>query len=34
MPVLAKSCGIVIRLLIDRTLGTPFHAFYGDSEPG
>jgi hypothetical protein len=32
MPVLAKSCGIVIRMLIDRTFGTHFHAFYGDSE--
>jgi hypothetical protein len=32
MPVLAKSCGIVMRMLIDRTFGTHFHAFYGDSE--
>jgi hypothetical protein len=32
MPVLAKSCGIVIRMLIDRTFGTHFNAFYGDSE--
>jgi hypothetical protein len=32
MPVLAKSCGIVIRMLIDRTFGTHLHAFYGDSE--
>jgi len=32
MPVIAKFCGIVIRLLIDRTFGTHVHAFYGDSE--
>jgi hypothetical protein len=32
MPVLAKSCGIVLRLLIDRTFGTHVHAFYGDFE--
>lgn len=32
MPVLAKSSGIVIQMLIDRTFGTHFHAFYGDSE--
>ena len=32
MPVLAKSRGIVIRLLIDRTFGAHFHAFYGDAE--
>ncbi len=32
MPVLAKSCGIVIRMLIDRTFGTHLHAFYGNSE--
>jgi hypothetical protein len=32
MPVLAKSCGIVIRKLIDRTFGTRLHAIYGDSE--
>ncbi len=32
MPVLAKFCGIVIRKLIDRTLGTRLHAIYGDSE--
>jgi len=32
MPVLAKFCGIVIRVLIDQTFGTHFHAFYGDSE--
>ena len=32
MPVLAKSCGIVMRILIDRTFGTHVHAFFGDSE--
>jgi hypothetical protein len=32
MPVLAKFYGIVIRMLIDRTFGTHFHAFYGDAE--
>jgi hypothetical protein len=32
MPVLAKSYGIVMRMLIDQTFGTHFHAFYGDSE--
>ena len=32
MPVLAKFCGIVMRLLIDRTFGTHVHAFYGDFE--
>jgi Domain of unknown function (DUF4160) len=32
MPVLAKFCGIVVRLLIDRTFGTHVHAFYGDAE--
>ena len=32
MPVLAKSYGIVIRMLINQTFGTHFHAFYGDSE--
>jgi len=32
MPVLAKSRGIVIRMLIDRTFGRHFHAIYGDSE--
>ncbi|MCX6930174.1 MAG: DUF4160 domain-containing protein [Verrucomicrobia bacterium] len=32
MPVIAKFCGIVIRLLIDRTFGTHVHAFYGDHE--
>ena len=32
MPVLAKSRGIVIRTLIDRTFGRHFHAIYGDAE--
>jgi hypothetical protein len=32
MPVLAKYCGVVIRMLIDRTFGTRLHAIYGDSE--
>ena len=32
MPVLAKFCGIVTRMLFDQTFGTHFHAFYGDSE--
>jgi hypothetical protein len=32
MPVLAKFCGIVMRLVIGRTFGKRVHAFYGDSE--
>ncbi len=32
MPVLAKFNGIVIRVLLDRTFGTHFHVFHGDSE--
>jgi len=32
MPVIAKFCGIVMRVLIDRTFGTHVHAFYGDLE--
>jgi hypothetical protein len=32
MPVIAKFCGIVMRVLIDRTFGVHLHAFYGDSE--
>lgn len=32
MPVLAKSRGIVIRMLIDGTFGRHFHAIYGDAE--
>ena len=32
MPVIARFCGIVVRLLIDRTFGTHIHVFYGDFE--
>jgi Domain of unknown function (DUF4160) len=32
MPVVAKFCGIVIRLLCLGTLGMRLHAFYGDRE--
>jgi len=32
MPVIAKFCGIVLRLLIDQTFGTHVHVFYADSE--
>jgi hypothetical protein len=32
MPVLAKFCGIVIRLLTLRPLGHRIHAFYRDEE--
>lgn len=32
MPVLAKFCGIVIRLLSLRPMGPRLHAFYGDHE--
>jgi len=32
MPVIAKFCGIVMRLLIDRTFGMHVHAVYGDAE--
>jgi hypothetical protein len=32
MPVIAKFCRIVMRLLIDRTFGVHLHAFYEDSE--
>ena len=32
MPVIAKFCGIVIRLLNHQTFGTHVHAFYGDCE--
>ena len=32
MPVIAKFCGIVIRLLTLRGFGTRLHAFHGDSE--
>lgn len=32
MPVLARFCGIVIRMLTDRTFGIHFHAFYRGTE--
>lgn len=32
MPVIARFCGIVIRLLCLRPFGARMHAFYGDSE--
>lgn len=32
MPVIARFCGIVIRLLCLRTLGTRLHAFHGNTE--
>lgn len=32
MPVIARFCGIVIRVLIDRTFGTHLHVFYDDFE--
>ncbi len=32
MPVIAKFCGIVIRLLTLRSFGNRIHAFYGDEE--
>ncbi len=32
MPVIARFCGIVIRLLCLRTLGARLHAFHGNSE--
>ena len=32
MPVVARFCGIVIRLLCLRSLGMRLHAFHGDSE--
>ncbi len=32
MPVLAKFCGIVIRLLSVTVFGPRLHAFYGDDE--
>ena len=32
MPVLAKFCGIVIRLLMGPTIGTRLHAFHGNAE--
>ena len=32
MPVVAKFCGIVIRMLCLGRFGTRLHAFHGDSE--
>ena len=32
MPVIARFCGIVIRLLTLQGFGTRLHAFHGDSE--
>ena len=32
MPVIARFCGIVVRLLTLRSFGTRLHAFYRDSE--
>ncbi len=32
MPVIARFCGIVIRLLCLRPFGARLHAFYGDTE--
>jgi hypothetical protein len=32
MPVIARFCGIVIRLLILQSFGARLHAFHGDSE--
>ena len=32
MSVIARFCGITMRLVLDRTFGTHVHAFYGDSE--
>jgi hypothetical protein len=32
MPVIARFCGIVIRLLCLRSFGPRLHAFHGDSE--
>jgi hypothetical protein len=32
MPVIARFCGIVIRLLTLQSFGTRLHAFHGDSE--
>lgn len=32
MPVIARFCGIVIRMLCAQSLGARIHAFYGDSE--
>lgn len=32
MPVLAKFCGIVIRIMVGTTIGTRVHAFHEGSE--
>jgi len=32
MPVIARFCGIVIRMLSLRTFGVRLHAFHGDGE--
>jgi len=32
MPVIAKFCGIVIRMLFLRSMDARFHAFYGNTE--
>lgn len=32
MPVLAKFCGVVIRLLCLQSMGHRLHAFHGDDE--
>jgi len=32
MPVLARFCGIVIRMLMGPTIGMRLHAFHGDTE--
>jgi hypothetical protein len=32
MPVLAKFCGIVIRMMVGTTIGTRVHAFHEGSE--
>jgi len=32
MPVIAKFCGIVIRMLFIRSMEARFHAFYGNNE--
>ncbi len=32
MPVIANTRGIVLRLMIDRTVGTYYHASFGEAE--
>jgi len=32
MPVIARFCGVVIRLLVLQPMGTRIHAFHGDGE--